>query len=88
MYERATSALLEALDGSSQPVLDALNNAGLEILPARRKYMIVTKPVEVQLDCSAWARLEPADQLQIDVKIEYLISTCLEFKSKVILKTF
>ena len=30
------------LDGSSQPVLDALNNVGLEILPARRKYMIVT----------------------------------------------
>jgi UDP-3-O-[3-hydroxymyristoyl] N-acetylglucosamine deacetylase len=59
------------LDGSSQPVLDALNNAGLEILPARRKYMIITKPVEVQLDCGAWARLEPADQLQIDVKIEF-----------------
>ena len=59
------------LDGSSQPVLDALNNAGLETLPARRKYMIITKPVEVQLDCGAWARLEPADQLQIDVKIEF-----------------
>jgi len=27
--------------------------------------MIITKPVEVQLDCGAWARLEPADQLQI-----------------------
>ena len=59
------------LDGSSQPVLDALNNAGLEILPARRKYMIVTKPIGVNLDCGAWARLEPADQLQIDVKIEF-----------------
>jgi UDP-3-O-[3-hydroxymyristoyl] N-acetylglucosamine deacetylase len=59
------------LDGSSQPVLDALNNAGLEILPARRKYMIVTKPIGVKLDCGAWARLEPADQLQIDVKIEF-----------------
>jgi UDP-3-O-[3-hydroxymyristoyl] N-acetylglucosamine deacetylase len=59
------------LDGSSQPVLDALTNAGLEILPARRKYMMITKPVEVQLDCGAWARLEPADQLQIDVKIEF-----------------
>ena len=59
------------LDGSSQPVLDALINAGLEILPARRKHMIVTRPVEVQLDCGAWARLEPADQLQIDVEIEF-----------------
>ena len=59
------------LDGSSQPVLDALNNVCLEILPARRKYMIVTKSVQVQLDCGAWARLEPAGQLQIDVKIEF-----------------
>jgi UDP-3-O-[3-hydroxymyristoyl] N-acetylglucosamine deacetylase len=25
----------------------------------------------VKLDCGAWARLEPADQLQIDVKIEF-----------------
>jgi UDP-3-O-[3-hydroxymyristoyl] N-acetylglucosamine deacetylase len=59
------------LDGSSQPVLEALNNVGIELLPARRKYMIVTKPVEAQLDCGAWARLEPAEQLQIDVKIEF-----------------
>jgi UDP-3-O-[3-hydroxymyristoyl] N-acetylglucosamine deacetylase len=48
-----------------------LDNAIIEIDAARRKYMIITKPVEVQLDCGAWARLEPADQLQIDVKIEF-----------------
>jgi UDP-3-O-[3-hydroxymyristoyl] N-acetylglucosamine deacetylase len=59
------------LDGSSQPILDAITNAGLEALPARRKYMIVTKPVEVQLDPGAWARLDPSDHLQIDVKIEF-----------------
>ena len=29
------------LDGSSQPVLDAINAVGLELLPARRKHMIV-----------------------------------------------
>ena len=59
------------LDGSSRPVLELLTSAGLETLPARRKYMIVTKPVEVSLECGAWARLEPAEQLQIDVKIEF-----------------
>ena len=59
------------LDGSSQPVLDALTNAGLETLPAKRKYMIVTKPVETQLECGAWARIEPAKQLQINVRIEF-----------------
>ncbi len=59
------------LDGSSQPVFDSLTNAGIETLPAKRKYMLVTKPVEAQLKCGAWARLEPAEQLQINVKIEF-----------------
>ena len=59
------------LDGSSQPVLESLSNAGLETLPAKRKYMIVTKPVEARLECGAWARLEPAKQLQINVEIEF-----------------
>ena len=59
------------LDGSSQPILDAINNAGLEALPAKRKFMVVTKPVEVQLEPGAWARLDPSDRLQINVKIEF-----------------
>jgi len=59
------------LDGSSQPILDAITNAGLETLPAKRKLMLVTKPVEVQLEPGAWARLDPSDHLQIDVKIEF-----------------
>jgi UDP-3-O-[3-hydroxymyristoyl] N-acetylglucosamine deacetylase len=59
------------LDGSSQPILDAISNAGLEALPARRKYMIVTKPVEVQLELGAYARVDPSNHLQIDVKIEF-----------------
>ena len=46
-------------------------DARIEALPARRKYMIVTKPVEVQLEPGAWARLDPSDHLQIDVKIEF-----------------
>ena len=65
------SAEAPILDGSSQPVLESLTNAGLETLPARRKYMIVTKPVEARLECGAWARLEPAEQLCINVKIEF-----------------
>jgi len=60
------------LDGSSQPIIDALRHAGLEMLPARRKYMEVLKPVEVRLDCGAWARLTPADGLQIDIEIEFI----------------
>jgi UDP-3-O-[3-hydroxymyristoyl] N-acetylglucosamine deacetylase len=59
------------LDGSCEPILDAISNAGLEALPAKRKYMIVTKPVEAQLECGAYAQLGPSDHLQIDVKIEF-----------------
>ena len=59
------------LDGSSQPILDAITNAGLEALPAKRKFLVVTKPVEVQLEPGAWARLDPSDHLQINVKIEF-----------------
>ena len=33
--------------------------------------MVVTKPVEVQLEPGARARLDPYDHLQINVKIEF-----------------
>ena len=59
------------LDGSCKPILDAISNAGLEVLPAKRKYMVVTKSVEVQLEPGAWARLEPSDHLQINVNIDF-----------------
>ncbi len=59
------------LDGSCQPILDAITKAGLEVLPAKRKFMVVTKSVEVQLEPGAWARLEPSDHLQINVNIEF-----------------
>ena len=43
------------LDGSSKPFLDAINAVGIELLPARRKHIIVTKPVIVSLDDGAGA---------------------------------
>ena len=59
------------LDGSSQPVLDAINAVGLELLPARRKYIIATKPVVVNLGDGAWARLDPCDRLEISIEIVF-----------------
>jgi UDP-3-O-[3-hydroxymyristoyl] N-acetylglucosamine deacetylase len=59
------------LDGSSQPVLDAINAVGLELLPARRKHIIVTKPVMVSLDDGAWARLDPCQHLEINIEIAF-----------------
>ena len=59
------------LDGSSQPIVEALNKVGLETLPAKRKLMLLTKPVEVSLSSGARAKLVPAEELQIDVKISF-----------------
>ena len=59
------------LDGSSQPFLDALNSVGLELLPAKRNHIIVTKVIKVSLSDGAWARLEPLDCLEINVEIEF-----------------
>jgi UDP-3-O-[3-hydroxymyristoyl] N-acetylglucosamine deacetylase len=47
------------LDGSSQPVLDAINAVGLELLPAR------------SLDDGAWARLDPCQHLEINIEIAF-----------------
>ena len=55
------------LDGSSQPILDAIKSVGLELLPARRKHIIVTKSVMVGLDNGAWARLDPSKHLEISI---------------------
>ena len=59
------------LDGSSQPIIDAIRRVGLKTLNVRRKYIVITQPVEVQLENGAWARIEPADQLEIDVEIDF-----------------
>jgi UDP-3-O-[3-hydroxymyristoyl] N-acetylglucosamine deacetylase len=59
------------LDGSSQPVLDAINSVGLELLPARRKHIIVTKSVMVELENGAWARLDPSKHLEISIEITF-----------------
>ena len=59
------------LDGSSQPFLDAINAVGLELLPARRKHIIVTTPVMVSLDDGAWARLDPCQHLEINIEITF-----------------
>jgi UDP-3-O-[3-hydroxymyristoyl] N-acetylglucosamine deacetylase len=60
------------LDGSSQPVIDALQITGLECLSAHRKYMIVKKPVTVTCEDGSWAQLEPFDGLQINVEIDFV----------------
>ena len=59
------------LDGSSQPVVDVINSIGLELLPARRRYIIVTKPVTLSQDDGTWARLDPCEHLEINIEITF-----------------
>ena len=66
-----SAAEVPILDGSSQPVVEALVDAGLELLPAKRKYLTLLKPVELVLDGGSWARLAPSDSLKIDIRIEF-----------------
>ncbi len=70
--------LIVELDGPETPILDGsadafvalISQAGLRRLPALRAYMQVLEPVEVR-DGDKWARLEPCDQFEIDVTIDF-----------------
>ena len=59
------------LDGSSKPLVEAINRVGLTVQAARRRHLVVTKPVEISLECGAWARIEPANQLEIKIEIDF-----------------
>ncbi len=59
------------LDGSSKPLVDAINRVGLAVQAAQRRRLVVTKLIQVQLECGAWARIEPANQLEIDIEIDF-----------------
>jgi UDP-3-O-[3-hydroxymyristoyl] N-acetylglucosamine deacetylase len=59
------------MDGSSQPILDALNTVGLELLPAKRKHVVVTRPIKVSFGDGSWACLEPCGYLEINVEIQF-----------------
>jgi len=58
------------LDGSSAPFVEAFLAAGIVDLNAPVRALKVLKPVEVR-DGLATARLEPADTMEIDFRIEF-----------------
>lgn len=59
------------LDGSSRPLVDAIKRVGLTVQSTRRRRLVVTKTIEVKLKSGAWARIEPADRLEIDIEIDF-----------------
>lgn len=63
-------AELPVLDGSAREWCAAIRAAGVVGQDAPRRVVAVTEPVEVRAD-AAWARLEPADDFEIDLGVEF-----------------
>jgi len=61
---------LPALDGSSEPFLKLIEQAGVLSQEAPRRYIKVLKTVEVQAD-NAYARIDPSPYLYLDVTIDF-----------------
>ena len=69
-YVDVSAAELPAMDGSSEPYCAMINDAGIELQNASRKYLKVIKTVSVQSELSS-ASISPADKLEIDVTIDF-----------------
>lgn len=61
---------LPALDGSAEPFLKMIEEAGLLRQAAPRRYIRIIEPVEIS-DGQATARIEPCDRFEIDVTIDF-----------------
>jgi len=63
-------AELPALDGSSEPFLELIEQVGVYRQPAPRRYTKVLETVEVRSG-DMWARIEPCERLELDVTIDF-----------------
>jgi UDP-3-O-[3-hydroxymyristoyl] N-acetylglucosamine deacetylase len=61
---------IPAVDGSAEPFLKVIENAKIKKQSSPRRYVKVLKPVEVCID-DAYAKIEPSDQMELDVTIDY-----------------
>jgi len=58
------------MDGSAEPFVDALLEAGVRPLRSARRYLRVLKPVHIE-DGGAYASLQPYDGFHLDVEIDF-----------------
>lgn len=63
-------AEMPIMDGSSEPFMDRILAAGLEIQDAPRRLLVVDAPIEVR-DGDSFARIEPHDGFVLDVAIDF-----------------
>ena len=58
------------MDGSSEPFVDAIDEAGIREQDAPRRFIKVLKPIRIE-DGDAWAELTPHDGFLVDIGIAY-----------------
>ena len=62
---------LPAEDGSAEPFMKMIEEAGIVRQAAPRRYVRVLRPVEVEHANGSRARIEPCDRLELDVTIDF-----------------
>jgi len=70
LYVDIDGAEVPALDGSSEPFLKLIEQVGVELQNASRRYIKILKKVEVSLG-DAYASVEPHPTLCLDVSIDF-----------------
>jgi len=70
LYLELDGAELPALDGSSEPFLQLIEQVGVYKQPAPRRYVKVLETIEVRSG-DMWARMEPCERLELDVTIDF-----------------
>ena len=58
------------LDGSAAAFVDAIDQAGIETLAVKRRYIRVVKPVRIDSGAS-WAEFRPYDGTRFEVEIDF-----------------
>ncbi|MES2634117.1 MAG: UDP-3-O-acyl-N-acetylglucosamine deacetylase [Pseudomonadota bacterium] len=88
LYVDITAEEVPILDGSSASFVFLLQSAGIELQKAPRRFMRVTRPVEVRLgegDNLKWARLDPYHGYKLRFEIDFAhrvvdsTGQCVEF---------
>jgi UDP-3-O-[3-hydroxymyristoyl] N-acetylglucosamine deacetylase len=58
------------MDGSADAFIDALDQAGIQVLPAARRYLKILKPVRFESG-SAFGEFRPYDGTRIEIEIDF-----------------
>jgi UDP-3-O-[3-hydroxymyristoyl] N-acetylglucosamine deacetylase len=69
-YVDVSNVEVPIMDGSAGPFVFLVQSAGIQEQSAPKRFIRVTKPIEVRLD-DKWARLEPHEGFRVAFKIDF-----------------